>query len=52
MFGKTYKRKENKGKARGMTEKNLACTRKRKEVYFISSTQNKIIVKKIIECKF
>jgi len=29
MFRKTYKRKENKGKVRGMTEKNLAWTRKK-----------------------
>jgi len=36
MFGKTYKRKENKGKARDMTEKNLACTRKKEGSVFYS----------------
>lgn len=46
MFGKTYKRKENKGRKRDVTEKNWLVQGKRKEVYFIAFTQSEIIVKK------
>jgi hypothetical protein len=36
MFGKTYKRKENKGRKRDVREKNLACTKKKKGSVFYS----------------